>query len=282
MDLREQTPTLKNKKKLRKVSNIKNSFSLRVTKKSRRIKPHFNKDKIYESENDFSSNRDYSEEQGLKANLLSTNGITNSVITKSDTKNIDISKTTLSSIKHSRGRSIINSGNNRKIMESSIVSGDSSWNSDTMSHLNSVTRRKYDRMPTGKKLESIFKIYNRGDMITKLNTLRKHNHKENFRTSHHQSTGASNENGSSAYLVKLEKSKKKFNTSLNSFRKKSNNLIPEVVEGEMSQEATPNNSTKYIKNITSEEDNYTKFNTKDARYEIIFKIKKFTIKSSLI
>lgn len=252
---REQTPTFKNKKKLRKVSNIKNSFSLRVSKKTQKRRPKYKKSKISESEHDFSSNREYSEEQGRKANYLFSNHcVTNSVLTKPDTKIVDISKSTLSSLKQSRAKSIMNSGKNRRYADASLASGESSWNSETMSILHSVKPRKYDKLGGEKKLESIFKIYNRNDMISKVNTLRKNNHKENFRSNNFKVTTPNQDEYDSSYFCKLGRSKTKINTSLNSFRNKSNNLIPEVIEGEMSQDATPNSSSKKIKHFHCNED----------------------------
>ena len=60
-----------NKNKLRKVPKIKNSFSLRIKKDIR--KQHNSKNsRISESENDFSCNREYSEEQGRRALYLAS------------------------------------------------------------------------------------------------------------------------------------------------------------------------------------------------------------------
>lgn len=54
-----------NNKRLRKASIIKNSLSLRVREKKNRIQTK-TASKFSESDNDFSSLKDYSEEQGRK------------------------------------------------------------------------------------------------------------------------------------------------------------------------------------------------------------------------
>lgn len=61
-----ERPDEKSPRKLRRVSIIKNSFSLRVNKKNEKRKTS-KKSRFSESENDMSSNREYSEEQGRKA-----------------------------------------------------------------------------------------------------------------------------------------------------------------------------------------------------------------------
>mmetsp|Transcript_40366 Transcript_40366/g.39915 ORF Transcript_40366/g.39915 Transcript_40366/m.39915 type:complete len:113 (+) Transcript_40366:830-1168(+) len=112
----------------------------------------------------------------------------------------------------------MNSGKNRRYVDASLASGESSWNSETMSILHSVKPRKYGKLDGEKKLESIFKIYNRKDMISKVNSLRKNNHKENFRSNHFKVTTPSEDEYDSSYLGKLGRSKNKINTSLNSFK----------------------------------------------------------------
>jgi len=172
-------------------------------------------------------------------------------MTKPDTKQVDVSKSTISSMKNSKVKSIVNSAKNRKFIENSINSGDSSWNSDNQT-LNSMKRRRFEKMSTEKKLENIFKIYNRKDMITKLNSLRKNNQDGNLRTSHFKSTEIGedcykdNDYISSTYLTKLENNHHKMNASMYSTRQKARAMFSEMPEVEASLEATPNNSIKFI------------------------------------
>ena len=145
----------------------------------------------------------------------------------------------------------MNGVKNRRFIETSIHSGDSSWNSDNQSFLRTVKTKKYEKLSKEKKLENIFKIYNRKDMVTKLNSLRKNNQNEKLRTSHFKSTEIGDDSYhdndySSVYLTKLENNHKRMNTSLYSTRPRPRAFIPEMPEAEASLEATPNNSTKLI------------------------------------
>lgn len=68
-----ERPDRKNSKKLRKVSIVKNSLSLRLNPTDNsRLKKSSKRSKFNgsDSENDFSSNRDYSEEQGDQKGAL--------------------------------------------------------------------------------------------------------------------------------------------------------------------------------------------------------------------
>lgn len=183
--------------------------------------------------------------------LFSSNCKSNSVLTKPETKQVDVSKSTFSSLKFSKPKpkTFQSSSKNKKFSKTSLISGDSSWKPDTYSILNTVKQRNYSKLSSGKKLENIFKIYNRKDMVTKLNSLRRISQKENLRKPHFHSIENENHSykdnnyNSPVYLSKFATGHKKFNTSLYSSRLKSNSLIPEMAEGETSQEATPNSST---------------------------------------
>ena len=93
-------------------------------------------------------------------------------------------------------------------------------------------------MSTEKKLENIFKIYNKKDMVLKLNSLRKKNQNDNFRPSHFRSTEVDNSSyvdndyNSSVYLTKLENNQRRMNTSLYSTRPRPRAFIPEMPEVE--------------------------------------------------
>lgn len=245
---------MKNKKKLRKVSNIKNYFSLRITKNPKK-KFHSKNSRISESSNDFRSNREYSEEQGSKDHYLaSTQNKSNSILTKPETKQVDVTKSTLSSFRNFKS-------SKRKFIDTSIMSGGSSWKSDTHRILQTLKQRKVAKLSSGRKLENIIKIYNRKDMVSKLDSLRKFNHNSHMRSTTLYNSDQKNNVGSfkwsdkvsSTYNSKLEIKNKKLNTSLYNTILKSNTLIPEIAEGETSQEVTPNSSIRKFKVETAKD-----------------------------
>jgi hypothetical protein len=114
-------------------------------------------------------------------------------------------------------------------------------------------------MSSSEKLQSIFKIYNRKDMVEKLKSLRKNTQNEKMKTTQYQSSELGENSfkdydyeSNSMYLAKLERSKgTKFNTSLY------NPKIKEMAEVEPHLEATPNNSTKKIR-LSSENPEFHK------------------------
>ena len=121
--------------------------------------------------------------------------------------------------------------------------------SDTGTNFHSARKANYKKMSSSEKLQSIFKIYNRKDMVEKLKSLRKNTQNEKMRTTHYQSSELEENSykdydyeSNSVYLAKLERSKgSRFNTSLY------NPKIKEMAEVEPHLEATPNSSTKKIR-----------------------------------
>lgn len=97
-----ERPDRKSPKKLKKAPMIKNSLSLRSNKKNGAAK-QLKEDKFSDSDNDASSNREYSEEQGRKALQFgfSSNCKSNSAFSKSESKQVGITKSTNYSIKSS-------------------------------------------------------------------------------------------------------------------------------------------------------------------------------------
>lgn len=96
--MESEKPVKKRSTKLRKVSIIKNSSSLRVNQ--RKEKPNnLKKSKFSETENELSSNRDYSEEQGHVFNMISINGKSNTNLSKSESKHCSPTKSTLYSMR---------------------------------------------------------------------------------------------------------------------------------------------------------------------------------------
>jgi hypothetical protein len=98
--MESEKPVKKRSTKLRKVSIIKNSSSLRVNQ-SKEKPSDSKKSKFSETENDLSSNRDYSEEQGHVFNIISINGKSNTNLSRSEYKHCSPTKSTLCSMRAS-------------------------------------------------------------------------------------------------------------------------------------------------------------------------------------
>jgi hypothetical protein len=244
-----ERPEEKSPQRLRK-SSIKNSLSLRLNKSCFKNRQNWSKpsaSKWSESENN------YSEEQGRKALNFGTisNSKSNSAYSKSESRRIDATKSTTTSLKNSKVSLFKTSVNRQNMLQTSINSNDSKWNYDTRSIPNTIQPTKFKKLSVGERLTGIFKIYNRGDMATKLRTLRKNNY-DRTRPSHFRSTetGENSFNdyeyeSSSAYLSKLEGSNR-FNTSLYVSKSRKNRLEPEMAEVDAHLEATPNSSSRQI------------------------------------
>ena len=151
-----ERPEKKSNKKLRKVSMIKNSLSLRLkpnqqenTNKSSKPQSRFS-----ESENELFTNRDYSEEQGRKAlNFNTSNCKSNSALSKSESRQVDATKSTNSSMKYSNAKTVTNGFRDTKGCHISTPSCDSSWNNDTKTVFNTVKPKKYKKLSNEEKLE---------------------------------------------------------------------------------------------------------------------------------
>lgn len=214
-----------------------------------------NRSKVSESENDFSSNKDYSEEQGRKAfNFgISSACKSNSTFSKAESRRVVDTKSTNSSMKFSNANSY-NTVNQEIKGHVTANSLDSRWNSDTHSILHTVKINKSKKLTSNERLEGIFKIYNMKNMNSKMQLLRKTtNQKDRVHVTHFQSTdvGENSYNdydydNTSVFLSKLEGKSSKFNTSLYGNKSRKNELMSTMTEVEAHMEATPNNSTKKI------------------------------------
>ena len=104
-----ERPDQKSPKKLRRVPIIKNSFSLRVNKKKEK-RNGSKKSKLSESDNEVSSIREYSEEQGRRAFNFNPSSNCKSItaVSKSESKYVEETKSTNSSMKISNLRTAKN------------------------------------------------------------------------------------------------------------------------------------------------------------------------------
>ena len=132
-------------------------------------------------------------------------------------------------------------------------STDISMNTGDHKLFDSIKTNTCKKLTKEEKLEGIFRIYNRKDMIAKLYSLRKNNNHEKIRVSQFPHTEVDENSyndyeSSSNYLTKLEGRSRKMNRSIY-YQKNRNIYSSELAEVDPHLEATPIN-----KNIDNNED----------------------------
>jgi hypothetical protein len=243
--MESENPDKKHSKKLRKTSIIKNSASLRNDQKNEKPRESVKLNNS-ESENELTSNRDYSEEQGRVFNIVSTNGKSNSNISKWEYKHCTPTKCTVSSMRTTSYKTAGKTNFYKKQFNTSSNSNESRWNSETKSIMNTVKPKKFKKVH---RLQNIFKVYNRKDMIIKLNSLRQNGKTDKVKSSKLNSIDIGNKSykdneydNSNTYLSKLENKTHKYNASMYNTNPRKNKFLGDMTEVDSHLEATPNAS----------------------------------------
>ena len=222
-----------------------------------------------EDENDFSSSKDYSEEQGRKAFHfgISSQNKSWSIISKSESRRRHITKSTVSSINSSirkpkaksfngpnkiftnshrtnymHKRNVNVSGYNRE--NYCLNSLESNSNIVDPSVIVSSKSMKFKKLSKEQKLESIFRIYNRHDMLQKLNELKNKNTGKVHK--HHYSVNDYDYDTTSLKVQKVETKHRRLNAYSFDSKKKRSKLSPDWKEVDAHLETTPFNSSKRL------------------------------------
>jgi hypothetical protein len=112
--------------------------------------------------------------------------------------------------------------------------------------MNTVKPKKFKK---GDRLQNIFKVYNRKDMITKLNSLRQNGKTDKVKSIKFHSIDIGNKSykdneydSTSVYWSKLENKTSKYNASMYNTNPRKNKFLGETTEVDSHLEATPNAS----------------------------------------
>ncbi|CAI2387379.1 unnamed protein product [Moneuplotes crassus] len=197
----KQSPAFIKTKKVRKFSKFQNSFSLRASQQRKKISTRPKVSPICANEKDMSPNRDYSEEQGPKATHMKLHScIAINVLAKPDVKAMESPKPVMSTLKKRRANTIEKDKKQHKFASISDTSEAPRYNEAMNVILNPLEQQKYAKLSSEKKLKHIFKIYNRKEMISKVNTLRKNNQRVNLTNLHQDQQDPKRYDNSSSYL----------------------------------------------------------------------------------